>query len=204
MTSSRARDVAHRPCRLDEQQRGRLEQRLDPLDERRRVPAVDDAVIEARREVHHLPRHERPARPSTGRICDLVDADDRDLGMVDDRRRDEAAEGAERRDRDGRAATARRGVALPSRAASASRAISAAQSHRVERLGMADDGHDQAARRLRGDADVDGVDDVMHDAVRRRRTRVQVRVFAQRARTIARIRNGSSVSFGRRRRLDRR
>ena len=61
---------------------------------------------------------------------DLVDADDRHFGMVDDRRRHDAAHRAERGDGDGRAGqlVARRPCRRGRR--SASRSTSAAQSHR--------------------------------------------------------------------------
>ena len=43
-----------------------------PLHEQRRVPAVDDPVVEARREVHHLARHELAAPSQTGRTAILL------------------------------------------------------------------------------------------------------------------------------------
>ena len=41
---------------FDEDHRGRFEERLDALNEHRRVPAVDHAVVEAGGQVHHLAR----------------------------------------------------------------------------------------------------------------------------------------------------
>ena len=76
-------------------------QRPHPLDEGRRVVAVDHAVIEGRREVHRSSRNEAavaPDRPPD----DLVDADDRHFRPVDHRRRRDAAERAERGQRDRR------------------------------------------------------------------------------------------------------
>ena len=98
------------------------------LHELRPRPAVDHAVVERRRQVHHLaraPSRRRDHRP----LDDAVDADDRHLGAVDHRGGDDAAQRAQAGDRDGRAGQflAR---ALPLRAASARRAISAALDHR--------------------------------------------------------------------------
>ena len=59
---------------------------LDLLDERGGVLAVDDAVIEGRRQVHHL-AHDDLAVAHDRALDDLVGADDRHLGMVDHRRR---------------------------------------------------------------------------------------------------------------------
>jgi hypothetical protein len=69
------------PSALHEDQRRRFEQRLEPLDEHRRVPAVDHAMVERRRQVHHLARHELravPHRPDHH----LVDADNRHFRML--------------------------------------------------------------------------------------------------------------------------
>ena len=132
-----------------------LQQAFDRLDEGGGVIAVDDPVIEGGGEVHHLAHHDLAAadhRP----LDDLVGADDGDLRMVDHRRRGDAAQGPEAGDGDGRAAEFLGASALPSRAAAARRAISAAQSQRSQRLGMAHDRHDQAAGRLGGDADMHG------------------------------------------------
>ena len=78
----------------------------------------------ARREVHHLARHELGPVPVRA-DGDLVDADDRHLGVVDDRRGHDAAHRPERGDGDGRAGQllARRGAGCgrPRRAGSARR-----------------------------------------------------------------------------------
>ena len=86
---------------VHEQQGRGLQQHLDPLHECRRVPAVDDAMVEARGQVEHLARLERAVAPE-GPSFDLVDADDRDLGRVENRRGHETADGAERCDRERR------------------------------------------------------------------------------------------------------
>ena len=86
-------------------------------------------------------------------------------------------------------------LAVPSRAASASRAHLGRAVPQVARLGVAHHRHHQAGGGLRGDAD-------MHAAVLVQHARlvviarVELRLPAT-ALTIARIRNGSSVSFGR-------
>ena len=66
------------------------------------VPAVDHPVVEAGGQVHAPARHEAGAVPDRAHL-DLVDPDDGDFRMVDDRRRDDAAHRAKRRDGDGRA-----------------------------------------------------------------------------------------------------
>src|SRR5689334_5259374 len=61
--------------------------------------AVDDAVVVRERQRQHLPRRELAAVPhGPGRR--LRDAEDRDLGRVDDRSERGAADAAERRDRE--------------------------------------------------------------------------------------------------------
>src|SRR5215467_11935189 len=84
---------------LDEQHRRLLKQGLQLLDENRRIVTVDHSMIEARREIHHLPRNELSAIPH-GSNSHLVDADDGDLWMIDDRCRRDSAERTERGDRD--------------------------------------------------------------------------------------------------------
>ena len=148
---------------------GRLQQRLDPLDERGRVPAVDDAVVEARRQVHHRARLELPAVPHRAHLH-LVDPDDGDLGVVDDRRGDQAAERAERRDRDRRAAelVARR-LAVAGRGADP---VDLGRARpQVERVGVAHHRDEQAVVGLGGDADVDRAVDGERARPRRRTSR---------------------------------
>ena len=88
-------------------------------------------------------------------IDGLVDADDRDLGRVDDGRRGDAAEPAEAGDRD------RRSHQLVARRLVAARGLGHAADLGREvvqraRLGVLDDRHLEAVRRLRRDADVHG------------------------------------------------
>src|SRR5215467_15677068 len=85
---------------LDEQHRRLLKQGLQLLDENRRIVTVDHTMIEARREIHHLPRNELSAIPY-GSNSHLVDADDGDLRMIDDRCRRDRAQRTERGDGDG-------------------------------------------------------------------------------------------------------
>ena len=130
---------------LDEQHRRALEQAAQRLHELGRVHAVDHAVVERRRQVHHLPRHHRAVAHHRPRH-DAVDADDRDLGMVDHRRRDDAAERAEAGDRDRRAAQ------LVARGRAGARRFGQARDlgrarPQVARFGMAHHRHHQAARR---------------------------------------------------------
>src|SRR5262249_24311126 len=85
---------------LDEQHRRLLKQGLQPMDENCCIVAVDHTMIEARREIHHLARNELSAIPH-GSNSHLVDADDGDLRMIDDRCRRDRAQRTERGDYDG-------------------------------------------------------------------------------------------------------
>src|SRR5262249_11146445 len=85
-----------------EDRRGIFEKPLDALNEFRGVVAVDHAVIERRRDVHPL-AHDYLALDHHRLLDDRVRPNDRDFRMIDDRRRDDAAERAEARDRDRRA-----------------------------------------------------------------------------------------------------
>ena len=77
--------------------------------------AVDDAVVVGERQRDHQPRHELAAVPD--RLHRRArDAEDRDLGRVDDRREARAADAAERRDRERRRPACPPGPSLPSRA----------------------------------------------------------------------------------------
>src|SRR3546814_6273879 len=78
-------------------------QGLDALDERSGVEAVDDAVIERRRQIHHRAHHDLSVLDDWS-LDQLVDADNRNFRCVDHRRGDDAAERAETGDRDRRAA----------------------------------------------------------------------------------------------------
>src|SRR5262249_12334202 len=81
-------------CPADEQCSRLFEVTLDALNEGGRLPAVDDAVIERRREVHHL-ADDHLAAADHRPLGDAVDADDGYFGAVDDRRARHAAEPAE-------------------------------------------------------------------------------------------------------------
>src|SRR2546428_563026 len=72
----------------------------DRLDERRAHMAVDHAMVERARHVHHLSNRNLVV-PDDRAFLDLVDAQDRDLGPIDDRRREDAPFLAERCDREG-------------------------------------------------------------------------------------------------------
>ena len=70
----------------EHQQAQVAEELAQPRREARRVGAVDHAVVVGERERQDQPRHEarRRARPAASSIA--RDAEDRDLGLVDDRR----------------------------------------------------------------------------------------------------------------------
>src|SRR3546814_2980904 len=76
-----------------------FEQGLDALDERSGVEAVDDAVIERRRQIHHRAHHDLSVLDDWS-LDQLVDADNRNFRCVDHRRDADAAERAETGDRD--------------------------------------------------------------------------------------------------------
>src|SRR5436190_3659659 len=78
---------------------GRLEPFLDGGDEARGVVSVDDAVVDGDREVHEVADHDRAVTHRRA-LRDLVDAEDRDLGVVDDGRGQDAAELAQAGDRE--------------------------------------------------------------------------------------------------------
>ncbi len=117
--------------------------------------AVDDAVIEAGGQVHHL-AHDHLAAPHHDALLDLVRTDDGDFGVVDDGRVHHAAERAQRGDGDGRAAELLAlGAAVLGGARDAGDLFGCLVG--VARLGVADDRDHQAVRRLGGDAQMDGV-----------------------------------------------
>ena len=108
--------------------------------------AIDDLAVP----------NDRPRR-------NAADAQDRDLRVVDDRRLEQPGELARARDGERRATHARPASSVPSRAASASRAISAWISATDFSSAPADDRDDETLLRLHGDADVAAleVDDVV-------------------------------------------
>src|SRR5438094_8416417 len=84
-----------------DEQEGRVFERVaHRLHERRPDVSVDYAMVEGARQVHHVPDHDLVV-PDHGALLDLVDAEDPDLGPVDDRRREDASVLAEGRDREG-------------------------------------------------------------------------------------------------------
>src|SRR5712691_2187622 len=70
---------------FDEDRRGMFEVVADRLDERGAHVAIDHAVIERARQVHHLSNRDLVV-PDDGPLLDLVHPEDRNLGPVDDRR----------------------------------------------------------------------------------------------------------------------
>src|SRR5437899_2920691 len=72
----------------------------DLLDKRRAHMAVDHAMVERARYIHHLSAPNLVV-PDDRTLLDLVDGQDGDLGPVDDRRCEDAPFLAERRDREG-------------------------------------------------------------------------------------------------------
>src|SRR6266568_1196783 len=95
----------------DENRRVMLEVVPHRLHERGADVAIDHPVVEGAGKVHHVPDDDVVV-PHDGTLLDLVDAEDRDLGPVDDRRRQDAALLPERRDRERRALDVREGELL--------------------------------------------------------------------------------------------
>ena len=88
-----------------QQQRGGVLQLPDDgVAERGADGPVDDAVVERERQVDHVRRPDVAGGVEDRPLDDLADAQDADLRMVDDRRRDQAADVADRRDGEGAAA----------------------------------------------------------------------------------------------------
>ena len=88
---------------LEEHRLRLLEAADDLVGERRADVAVDDAVVERERQDHHVADHDL-AVAHDGLLLIWCTPRMRDLGEVDDRRREQAAELAERGDRERRAA----------------------------------------------------------------------------------------------------
>ena len=87
--------VAHGLAHLQHHEVRILQVALDSLGELGALVTVDQPVIEAQADVHHRPS-DHLALSHHGALLHFVDAQDRHLGVVDDRRRGDGAEGAER------------------------------------------------------------------------------------------------------------
>ena len=136
-------------------QSGCLEQCPDALDERRGIGAVDHAMVERRRQVHDLARKHRAVDVhGTGR--DLVDADDRDLRVVDDGCRHDPAQRAEAADGDRRSTQLLEGHLAAAGCIRQSGDLLGTVPQ-VSSLSIRDDRNHQSLRRLRGDAEVHGM-----------------------------------------------
>src|SRR6266568_1292545 len=137
---------------VDENRRGVLQVVPHRLHERGADVAVDHAVVEGAGEVHHLPDDDVVVTHD-GPLLDFVDTEDRDLGPVDDRRREDAALLAEGGDRERRALDVRQGELLVAR-----RAREAVDLPRevpeVPLVRVVDHGDRQALVRRGGDPDV--------------------------------------------------
>src|SRR5690606_32455103 len=79
---------------LHEEQVRLLEISHDAIQEAGGVSAVDDAVVEAQGQRQHAPHHDLPVADHR-LLLDLVDAQDGHFGVVDDGRREDAAQGAD-------------------------------------------------------------------------------------------------------------
>ena len=62
------------------------------------VGAIDDAVVERQRQIDHVGRPDVAGRVEHRPLDHFADAQDRHFGMVDNRRGDQAADAADRRD----------------------------------------------------------------------------------------------------------
>ncbi len=130
--------------------------------ERRCDDAVDDTVVERDRDVPHAADDDLAAADDRP-LRDPVEAEDRDLGVVHERRHEEPAELAGARDGERRVPELlrreRARACAPRRAGS----TSARDLLDREALAGADDRDDEAVVGLHGDADVDAVEE--HDLV---------------------------------------
>ena len=97
--------------------------------------SVDQAVIERERQVHHVAHDDRVVVVDHRALRHLVHAHDRHLGVVDDRRREDAAVLPAARDREGGAAEVL-GAELQSLRAQAAQATAACDALRRERSGL--------------------------------------------------------------------
>ena len=141
------------------------------------VVAVDDAVIEGRRQVHHL-AHDDVAVAHDRALDDRVGPDDRDFRMIDHRRGDEAAERAEAGDGDGRAGKiVARGLAV-ARELRQTRDFGCARPRGRAPRRVRTTGTIRPFARLRGDADMHGRV-AMHDAGFVVEARVDLRIIRQ-------------------------
>src|SRR5450830_777928 len=123
--------------------------------------AVDDAVVVGHGQVVHRTHHDHAVLDDSA-VLGRVHAQDGRLGRVDDRGRQHGAEGAAVRDREGTARQIFQGqlACLGLDAELADFLLDVGDRHLVR---IAQDGHDQAARRTDGDTDVEiaVVDDVV-------------------------------------------
>src|ERR1700728_2720210 len=114
---------------------------------------IDDAMVEGRGDVHHRPNRNR-AIQNYSALDELVRANDRDFGMIDDRRGGNATQGAEAGQ--GYGGT---GQILSARASLSSRQRDAKQLPRatpqIKCFRVMDNRHQQTAVALRRDSYVD-------------------------------------------------
>src|SRR3954471_47137 len=120
--------------------------------EARALGAVDDAVVVGQAERDHQPRAELAAVPHRLRRR-LRDAQDRDLGRVDQRREPRPADAAEARDRE-RAALHVARLELPLARRARQLAELARDVEDALLVGVLDDRDDESVRRVGGEADV--------------------------------------------------
>ena len=139
--------------------------RLELLDhveaERGGAHPVDHAVVEGHGEIPDRP-HDDLAVADDRALADPVDAEDRDLGVVHERRHEEPAEPACARHGERRAAELVRGEAALARAVGEPPGLGVDLVD-VEPLAPAHDGNHEAVVGLNGDSDVDAVE--QHDRV---------------------------------------
>ena len=144
LTSSAA--IRGAPLRRSESTRGQVRR------EARGERAVDDAVVVGERQRDHQPRHE--LAPVPDRLHRRArDAEDRDLGRVDDRREARAAEAAEGGDRERPARHVRRAELALARLARQLGEL-ARDVEEALLVDVADDRHDEALRRVGREAEV--------------------------------------------------
>ena len=157
---SHGRSPTRRPHRVEQQPRRIFERFLDRDQRQHRLAAVDDPVVVRLREVVHRPHDDLPVLDHRA-VLRRVDAEDRRLRRIDDRRRQHRAEHAAVADR------VRAAGQLLDRELAVLRALAEVGDLLLDLgdrhlVGVAQDRHDEAARAAHRDADVEiaVVDDV--------------------------------------------
>ena len=132
---------------------GMFELALDGVAERGAYGAIDDAVVERKRQIHQVGRLESSFVIVHRPLDDLAHAHDANFRMVDDRRRNQSADATDRRDRE-RTSFQILATSPPGLAIGAESFDFGCHREHVLLIDVANDGNDQPGRRRDRDADV--------------------------------------------------